>query len=92
MKGRHRTFSQLIGRMGMGWDPISNIVTASKEAWPAAFAISHKFKKFKKKGLQHYELLGTLFNLNTATGFLQISSAQPAPNSDEEKELDATFL
>ena len=25
-------------------------------------------------------------------GFLQISSAQPTPNSDEERELDATFL
>ena len=36
--------------------------------------------------------MGTLFNSNTATGFLQISSAQPAPNSDEEKELDAAFL
>ena len=37
-------------------------------------------------------MLGTLFNSNTATGFLQISSAQPAPNSDEERELDAAFL
>ena len=42
--------------------------------------------------MRHYDLLGTLFNSNTATGFLQISSAQPAPNSDEEKELDAAFL
>ena len=33
-----------------------------------------------------------LFNSNTATGFLQISFAQSAPNSDEERELDATFL
>ena len=33
-----------------------------------------------------------MFNAGTATGFLQISSAQPAPNSDEERELDATFL
>ena len=33
MKGRHRTFSQLIGLTGMGWDPISNMVTTSAEAW-----------------------------------------------------------
>ena len=33
-----------------------------------------------------------LFNSNTATGFLQISSAQPSPNSDEERELDVAFL
>ena len=42
--------------------------------------------------MRHYDLLGTLFNSNTVTGFLQISSAQPAPNSDEERELDAAFL
>ena len=42
-----------------------------------------------KKGVRHYDLLGMLFNSNTATGFLQISSTQPGPNSDEERELDA---
>ena len=42
--------------------------------------------------MRHYDLLGMLFNSNTATGFLQISSAQLAPNSDEERELDAPFL
>ena len=40
MKGRHRTFSQLITRTGMGWDPISNTVTASEEAWAVAFVVS----------------------------------------------------
>ncbi|KAK7858275.1 hypothetical protein CFP56_013027 [Quercus suber] len=71
MKTQRRTFSQLITRTGMGWDPISNTVTASEEACVAAFV---------------------LCNSNTATGFLQMSSAQPAPNSDEERELDAAFL
>ena len=42
--------------------------------------------------MRHYDLLGMLFNSNTAIGFLQISSAQLAPNSDEERELDAAFL
>ena len=37
-------------------------------------------------------MLGRLFNSNITTSFLQISFAQPAPNSDEERELDATFL
>ena len=45
-----------------------------------------------KKGVRHYDLLGMLFNSNTATSFLQISSAQPTPNNDEERELDAAFL
>ena len=42
--------------------------------------------------MEHYDLLGRLFNSNIATSFLQISSAQPAPNSDKERELDAAFL
>ena len=36
--------------------------------------------------------LGQLFNTGTVTRFLQISSSQPAPNSDEERELNAAFL
>ena len=42
--------------------------------------------------MRHYDLLGMLFNSNTATSFFQISSVQPTPNSDEERELDAAFL
>nr|POE73603.1 hypothetical protein CFP56_26964 [Quercus suber] len=51
-----------------------------------------KCKEFCKKGLNHYGLLGRLFNVGTTTGFLQISSSQPAPNSDEKRELNAAFL
>ena len=40
MKGRHCTFSQLIAHTGMGWDPISNTMTANEEALAAAFAVS----------------------------------------------------
>ena len=36
--------------------------------------------------------MGRLFNSNIATGFLQISSAQLAPNNDEERELDVAFI
>ena len=43
MKQRHRRFSQLIARTGMGWDPISNTMTASEEAWAAAFAVNYSF-------------------------------------------------
>ncbi|KAK7825542.1 l10-interacting myb domain-containing protein [Quercus suber] len=35
--------------------------------------------------------IAALFNIGTATRILQISSSQPAPNSDEEQELDAAF-
>ena len=47
-----------------------------------------KSRTSKKKGLQYYKL----FNSNTIMGFLQISSTQPTPNNDEERELDAAFL
>ena len=42
--------------------------------------------------MQHYELLGRLFNANIAAGLLQISSIQLAPKNSEERELDAAFL
>ena len=37
-------------------------------------------------------MLYRLFNANAAIGLLQISFAQPTPNSYEERELDAAFL
>ena len=35
--------------------------------------------------------MGRLFNSNITTSFLQISFAQPIPNSDEERELHVAF-
>lgn len=37
-------------------------------------------------------MLGQLFNANIVMGFLQISAAQPAQNSDKEQKLNASFL
>ena len=33
-----------------------------------------------------------MFSASTTSGFLQISSTQPTPNSDEKRELDVAFL
>nr|XP_023928324.1 L10-interacting MYB domain-containing protein-like isoform X2 [Quercus suber] len=85
LKVRNRVFSELIGHSRMGWDSHTNIVIGSEEPNP-------KCKEFWKKGLDHCDLLGQLFNKSTANGFLQISFAQSAPNSDEERELDEGFL
>ncbi|KAK9987965.1 hypothetical protein SO802_028204 [Lithocarpus litseifolius] len=41
LKGRHHTFSQLIGRIGMGWDPIANTMMGSEAV--LASAIAHFF-------------------------------------------------
>ncbi|KAK7851665.1 hypothetical protein CFP56_041255 [Quercus suber] len=69
-----------------GWVGIPiRTVTGSEEANP-------KCQEFRKKGLDHYELLGQLFNTSIVTRFLQSSSAQPALNSDKEQELDERFL
>ncbi|KAK9989536.1 hypothetical protein SO802_029775 [Lithocarpus litseifolius] len=76
----------------MGWDYVTITVTGSDEAWAQATVANLKCKEFRKKRLDHYNLLGQLFNAGTATGFLQISFTQLAPNSDEEQELDAAFL
>ncbi|KAK9997236.1 hypothetical protein SO802_021922 [Lithocarpus litseifolius] len=86
------TFAQLIGRTGMGWDPVTNTVTGSDAVWAHTASLNSRCKEFRNKGLEHHELLGQLFHTGTATGFLQISSAQPAPNSDEEQELDVAVL
>ena len=42
LKGRHRTFSQLLRRTGMGWDPIAKTVIGSEDAWASAIAVSAK--------------------------------------------------
>nr|POF10402.1 hypothetical protein CFP56_56356 [Quercus suber] len=60
--------------------------------WLWDFMANSKCKEFRKKGLDHYELLGQLFNTSIVTRFLQSSSAQPALNSDKEQELDERFL
>ena len=49
-------------------------------------------KPYRKKGLEHYEILGEIFNTTTATGQLHYASSQLPPNSDEECELEDKFL
>ena len=49
-------------------------------------------KPYRKKGLEHYEILGEIFNTTTATGQLHYASSQLPPNSDDERELENKFL
>jgi hypothetical protein len=37
---RHRIFSQLLEHTGMGWNPVTNTVTASEEVWQNVLAVS----------------------------------------------------
>ena len=40
LRTRHRIFSQLLGHTGMGWNPVTNTVTASEEVWQNVLAVS----------------------------------------------------
>ncbi|GAY44762.1 hypothetical protein CUMW_084350 [Citrus unshiu] len=49
-------------------------------------------KPYRKKGLEHYQILGEIFNTTTASGHLRFSSSQVPLSSDEDCELEENFL
>ncbi|KAF7800916.1 L10-interacting MYB domain-containing protein [Senna tora] len=48
--------------------------------------------QYKKNGLEHYNLLGIIFNKSTATGVLHHSSTQAPPDSQQDRELENEYL
>ncbi|KAK0605481.1 hypothetical protein LWI29_027326 [Acer saccharum] len=89
---KHREFSDLLNHTGFGWDPISNTVTAPDDVWNEYLKRVPSAKPYKKKGLEHYDILGEIFNTTTATGQMHFSSNQIPPSSDEERELEENFI
>ncbi|THG04417.1 hypothetical protein TEA_029265 [Camellia sinensis var. sinensis] len=51
-----------------------------------------KAKVFKKKGLDHIDLLDVLFANSQATGSLACASTQGPPTSDEERDIQSAFF
>ncbi|GAY55876.1 hypothetical protein CUMW_167500 [Citrus unshiu] len=49
-------------------------------------------KPYRKKGLEHYQTLGEIFNTTTASDHLRFSSSQVPLSSDEDRELENNFL
>ena len=49
-------------------------------------------KPYRKKGLEHYQTLGEIFNTTTISGHLRFSSSQVPLSSDEDRELEENFL
>ena len=49
-------------------------------------------KPYRKKGLEHYQTLGEIFNTTTASGHLRFSSSQAPLSLDEDRELEENFL
>ncbi|XP_004298194.1 PREDICTED: uncharacterized protein At2g29880-like [Fragaria vesca subsp. vesca] len=88
----HREFSDLIEHTGFGWDPIRNTITASEEVWATYVKRVSGVKPYRKKGLEHYEILREIFDTTTSTGQLHYASSQVPPNSDDERELEKKIL
>ncbi|KAK3220551.1 hypothetical protein Dsin_014521 [Dipteronia sinensis] len=49
-------------------------------------------KPYRKKGLEHYEILGDIFNTTTATVQLRFSSSQVPLPSDDDREVEDNFI
>ncbi|KAK7840165.1 uncharacterized protein LOC111999922 isoform X3 [Quercus suber] len=80
LRTKYNLFSQLIGMPGMGWDPNTNTVTGSDEAWLNATKSKSNYNGFRNKGLDHYGLLRQLF-LTVA----QTCSAQHSADDVDEQ-------
>ncbi|KAK0575135.1 hypothetical protein LWI29_034424 [Acer saccharum] len=89
---KHHVFSDLISHTGFGWDHISNTVTASEVVWAEYIKRVPSVKPYRKKGLEHYEILGDIFNTTTATRQLSFSSSQVLLPSDEDREVKDNFI
>ncbi|XP_062100697.1 L10-interacting MYB domain-containing protein-like [Humulus lupulus] len=89
LRKTHREFSHLLEQIGMGWDPQTNTVTASDEVWDTYLKKYPNAKRFRKKRLQHYEMLGEIFNNTTATGgaHVDIDLEFDGDNYGEEEEV-----
>ncbi|GMP77384.1 hypothetical protein CsSME_00033674 [Camellia sinensis var. sinensis] len=65
---------------------------ALDDAWDHYVKAYPKAKVFKKKGLNHIDLLDVLFANFQATGALARASTQGAPTSDEERDIQIAFF
>ncbi|KAJ4830427.1 hypothetical protein Tsubulata_032913, partial [Turnera subulata] len=92
LRAKHRIFSNLLQTTGFGWDPVTNTVIAEDSVWRGYIQRVKDVAQFRRKGCDHYELLGVIFNRSTATGNLHHASAIEPPNSDEERRLDEEYV
>uniref|UniRef100_A0A803QE54 Uncharacterized protein n=1 Tax=Cannabis sativa TaxID=3483 RepID=A0A803QE54_CANSA len=76
----------------MRWEPKTCTVTATDEVWDAYLKKYPNAKRYRKKGLPHYDMLGEIFNNTTATGGMSYASTQPPPTSVEECQQERHFI
>ncbi|KAE9445185.1 hypothetical protein C3L33_22916, partial [Rhododendron williamsianum] len=80
-------FKDLTERSGLGWDPVSQTVTASAEVWLTYLQANKDAEKFIGKGLDHFDLMHELFEGLLATGVFGQPSPLGAPSSEQEQAL-----
>ncbi|KAF5452323.1 hypothetical protein F2P56_027332 [Juglans regia] len=67
LKKTQREFTDLIGQMGMGWNPITKTVVATEEHWANAIRVRSQWKKYKTNGCANYDILCMIFDQAVAT-------------------------
>ncbi|KAI7984049.1 hypothetical protein LOK49_LG15G01390 [Camellia lanceoleosa] len=67
-------------------------VVAPDDVWDQYVKAHPKAKVFKKKGLDHIDLLDVLFANSQASGSLARASIQGPPTSDEERDIQSAFF
>ncbi|KAI8015759.1 Uncharacterized protein LOK49_LG05G02321 [Camellia lanceoleosa] len=91
LKARYKEFVALKNHTGLGWDPITQTVTAPDGVWENYVQAHPNAKQFQTKGLEHYELMSEIFAKSFATGAFARSSCQGAPTSDVAKWMNASM-
>ncbi|KAG5536037.1 hypothetical protein RHGRI_023733 [Rhododendron griersonianum] len=87
LKKDYRLFKDLIERSGLGWDPVSQTVTALADVWVTYLQVNKDVGKFIGKGLDHYDLLHELVDGSLATGVFGQPSPLGAPLLEQEQAL-----
>ncbi|KAI8004015.1 Casein kinase 1-like protein HD16 [Camellia lanceoleosa] len=88
----YNTFVKLKNHTGFGWDDQRKTVMAPDDVWDHYVKAHPKAKVFKKKGLDHIDLLDILFANSQATSALARASTQGPPTSDEERDVQSAFF
>ncbi|KAK9992749.1 hypothetical protein SO802_022452 [Lithocarpus litseifolius] len=89
LKQRYHAFFQLIDMEEMRWDRNINTFTGSDKVWSDAVSLNLRCKEFRNTELEHYEMLGQIFQTDKATGFL----AQPdSPDDDDVVEISPSNM
>ncbi|CAL5331964.1 unnamed protein product [Camellia sinensis] len=88
----YNTFVKLKNHTGFGWDEQRKTIMAPDDVWDHYVKAHPGAKVFRKKGLDHIDLLDVLFANFQATGALARASTQGPPTSDEERDIQSALF